>query len=235
MMRALLQPETAELTPVPPEPSDHELVARIRAGEPRLFELLMRRHNQKLFRMLRSMLRSDAEAEDVMQEAYLKAFAALDGFEGRASFSTWLLRIAAHEAMARGRRSRRFVFADGAEESTMFERGRGPREPNPEDQAGVSELRTVLVDAIDSLPESHRSVFVLREVEGLSTSETAEALGLSEENVKVRLHRARGALRTFVDQRVGREVRRIFLFEAPRCDRLVSRVMTRVMERAGLP
>lgn len=207
---------------------DEELVARIRGGEPWLYEVLMRRHNQKLFRLLRAMLRSDSEAEDVMQEAYVRAFAALSGFEGRASFSTWLLRIAAHEAMARSRKGKRFVLADPLEEASMFEGAGSEREPNPEEAASASELGRVLTEAIDSLPESHRTVFVLREVEGLSTAETAEALGLSEENVKVRLHRARGALRTFVDHRVGREVRRIFLFDGGRCDRVVAAVLARL-------
>ena len=208
--------------------TDEELVARIRGGEPWLYEMLMRRHNQKLFRLLRSMLRSDAEAEDVMQEAYVRAYAALSGFAGRASFSTWLLRIAAHEAMARSRKSRRFVLADPEEDAALFDPGAGEREPNPEEAASSSELRRVLTEAIDSLPESHRTVFVLREVEGLTTAETAETLGLSEENVKVRLHRARGALRTFVDHRVGREVRRIFLFDGGRCDRVVAKALARL-------
>jgi len=230
-------PQTEKTAPdLEAAPDDPELIARIRSGEPWLFEILMRRHNQRLFRFLRSILHSDGEAEDVMQEAYVRAYQALESFEGRATFSTWLLRIALHEAMARNRKSRRFVLADPAEEASMFESDRSEREPNPEERAASSELRAVLVDAIDSLPDSHRTVFVLREVEGLSTAETAATLGLSEENVKVRLHRARGVLRTFVDHRIGREVRRVFLFDGARCDRLVAAVLGRIERNpAGEP
>jgi RNA polymerase sigma-70 factor (ECF subfamily) len=216
-------------------PPDEEVVRRILAGEAWLFEVLMRRHNQRLFRMLRAMLRSDAEAEDVMQEAYVRAFAGLAGFAGRATFSTWLLRIAANEAMARSRRGRRFVARPGGtEEAEMAELEVAAPGPTPEDHASVAELRVLLAEAVDALPQSHRTVFVLREVEGLSTAETAEALGLSEENVKVRLHRARGALRADVDRRIGGEIRKVWRFDGARCDRVVAAVLAR-LEADGIP
>lgn len=215
----------------PARPTDEELVARIKAGQVHLFEALMRRHNQRLFRMLRALLRHDAEAEDVMQEAYVRAFAHLGDFAGRASFSTWLLRIAAHEAMARLRRGRRFLSTAvdlGDEEAAMSLSALVSAERSPEDQAGTAELRALLTEVIDALPERYRAVFVLREVEGLSTAETAAALELTIENVKVRLHRARALMRTAIDQRLGCEVRQVFGFDGPRCDRLVAAVLGRL-------
>lgn len=227
----LMQDLLSRPSPPPELPPDEELVARIQAGEVRLFETLMRRHNQRLFRMLRALLRHDAEAEDVMQETYVRAFAHLGDFAGRASFSTWLLRIAANEAMARLRRGRRFLSPAaeiGDEEAGMVLSALASRERNPEDQAGTAELRSLLTGVIDALPERYRAVFVLREVEGLSTAETAAALELTVENVKVRLHRARALLRAALDRRLGGEMRQVFRFDGPRCDRLVAAVLERL-------
>src|SRR5262245_55958835 len=179
----------------PPPPltlisSDEEVVSRVKAGDKGLFEVLMRRYNQRLFRVTRAILHSDAEAEDVMQQAYLNAYAHLDQFAGRSSFATWLTRIAVHEASARVRRRR------SAEGESM----RGPDEdaaasladggPDPEAQLLAGEVRSLLEAAIDALPERYRCTFVLREVEGLATAEAAESLGISEELVKTRLYRA---------------------------------------------
>jgi RNA polymerase sigma-70 factor (ECF subfamily) len=231
MAMTLMHDLLTEPSPLPECPPDDELVARIQAGEVRLFETLMRRHNQRLFRMLRALLRHDAEAEDVMQEAYVRAFAHLGDFAGRASFSTWLLRIAANEAMARLRRGRRFLSAAvdiGDEEAEMVLSALASPERNPEDQAGTAELRSLLTEVIDALPERYRAVFVLREVEGLSTAETAEALELTAENVKVRLHRARALLRAALDRRLGGEMRQVFRFDGPHCDRVVAAVLGRL-------
>lgn len=234
MAISLVRDLLSKPSPPPAEPPDEELVARIKAGEVRLFELLMRRHNQRLFRMLRALLPHDAEAEDVMQEAYVRAFAHLGDFAGRASFSTWLLRIAANEAMARLRRGRRFspAAADlGDDEAATVLSTLASPERDPEARAGTAELRALLTEVIDALPEHYRAVFVLREVEGLSTAETAAALELTPENVKVRLHRARALLRAAIDRRLGREVRQVFRFDGPHCDRLVAAVLGRL----GIP
>jgi RNA polymerase sigma-70 factor (ECF subfamily) len=206
--------------------SDEELVSRVKAGDNGLFEVLMRRYNQRLFRVARSILRNDAEAEDVMQQAYLNAYAHLDQFAGRSSFATWLTRIAVHEAAARVRRRR------SAEEANM----RDPDEdaaasladgaPSPEAQLLAGEVRDLLEAAIDALPERYRCTFVLREVEGLGTAEAAESLGISEELVKTRLHRARALLRDELCRRAGDQIGRAFSFHLSRCDRIVSAVMT---------
>lgn len=208
---------------------DLELVTRLRAGELHLFELLMRRYNQRLFRVARAVLHDDAEAEDVLQEAWVRAYAAFGGFEGRSSVATWLIRITLHEAFARLRRKRRFVAIDA--EDTMGSRSNPPAvdaHPSPEQQASTLELRAALERAVDTLPDGLRAVFVLREVEEMSTAETADALGLSAENVKVRLHRARAALRGELERRLGGTLRELWGFDGARCDRVVAAVLARV-------
>src|SRR5215467_6112573 len=180
----------------PEAPSDEQIVTRVLAGETPLYELLMRRYNQRLYRVARAILRDDAEAEDVMQDAYVRAYQHLADFEGRARFSTWLTRIAVHEALARCRSRSRYQSLDDSEESkggimeSLASDGR-----DPEEMAYDGELGEVLERAILKLSEEHRLVFMLREVEGMTTDETAESLSLTPENVKVRLHRARAALR----------------------------------------
>ena len=203
--------------------SDEEVVARVLAGDTSLFEILMRRYNQRLFRVARGILTEDAEAEDVVQETYVRAFRELATFRGEARFSTWLTRIACHEALARARKRRRLVSISGGE----------PPDPptdalGPEREVENRELHTVLREAVEVLPEPLRTVFCLREIEGLSTEETADALGLSIENVRVRLHRAKRSLRQKLDERIGREVRRLYLFDGPRCDRMVEAVFARL-------
>src|SRR5215471_19151334 len=175
--------------------SDVEVVQRVRAGETELFEILMRRYNQRLYRIARSVRRSDAEAEELAQEAWVRAYEHLDQFVGRAAFSTWLIRILLHEGWARARRERRFQELPAEipnEGATMND---APYENGPEREALGNEVRSMLEAAIESLPELYRTVFVMREVEELSTSEAAQCLEVTEEVVKTRLHRARAALR----------------------------------------
>jgi RNA polymerase sigma-70 factor, ECF subfamily len=156
--------------------SDEEIVARVRAGEAQLFELIMRRHNQRIYRTARAILRDDAEAEDVMQDAYVRAYAHLHEFEGRAHFSTWLTRIAVHEALARLRRGRRFQPIDAQTEETLSMPT--ALRFSPEQQASDGEIRTMLETAMDALPDDFRSVFVMRAVEEMTGAETAECLGI---------------------------------------------------------
>jgi RNA polymerase sigma-70 factor (ECF subfamily) len=236
------QPQTAASAAL----SDSDIVARVLAGEIELFEVLMRRHNQRLFRAARAIVRDDTEAEDVMQEAYARAFSQLGQFEGRSQWSTWVTRIAVNEALGRVRRTGRFVSADvdGAEEAVLdrkrdpnddaWRRANGGAEPfptGPEDQAAARELGGFLERALDDLPDIYRSVFVLREIEELSTAEAAACLDVSEELIKVRLHRARAALRQRLDQRVGSALRGIYDFHLTRCDRVVAAVMARIAAR----
>jgi RNA polymerase sigma-70 factor (ECF subfamily) len=210
-------------------PSDHDLIARVRNGEGAAFEKLMRRYNQRIFRTARAVLRDEAEAEDVVQETFVRAFRHLEQFEERSSVGTWLTRIAVNEALSRLRRSQRFNVLDS--ETNQEEGGSysvESKQPGPEEQASSQELRSVLTAAIDSLSQELRTVFVLREIEGLSTLETSEALQLTSEAVRVRFHRARQALRRAVEKQVGNKVQGLFTFAGARCDRTVAQVFLKL-------
>jgi RNA polymerase sigma-70 factor (ECF subfamily) len=206
---------------------DEQVVARVLAGERALYEVLMRRHNQRLFRVVRGVLRDDDEAADVMQEAYVRAYRGLAGFRHEASFVSWVTRIALHEAFARQRRARRLrpLTGDGGDDGHGNARDGAP---DPERAAGNRELREALRREVERLPEGLRAVFVLREVEELSTREAAHALDISEENVKVRLHRAKALLRERLDDQLGREARQLYLFAGRACDAVVAAVMARL-------
>ncbi len=211
---------------------DEEVVRRVLDGETALFELIMRRYNQRLYRVARAILRDDAEAEDVMQDAYVRAYTHLAQFGGRSQFATWLTRIAIHEALARVQR-RKKTDQLGANE---WNDGEGEMNIpatalNPEEQLCALELGRALESAILSIPEQYRLVLILRDVEQLSTTETASALDLSEENVKVRLHRARAMVRKNLFAQAGSEAPRAFGFMGERCDRVVTRVMERISAR----
>lgn len=212
---------------------DHEIVRRVRAGESALFEILMRRHNQRLYRVARAVIRDESDVEDVMQQAYIKAFTHLDQFEERAQFSTWLTQIALREAFSRRRKLRRIdaVVAwtarheqDRVEPMDAF----ASPQAGPERQAYARELSGVIEAAVDTLPEIYRTVFMLREIEGLTTSETAASLALGEEAVKTRLHRARAMIRRAITDRIGTVLPGAFQFQAPRCDRVVAAVFAQL-------
>jgi RNA polymerase sigma-70 factor (ECF subfamily) len=209
--------------------SDEEVVRRVKAGETGLFEVVMRRYNQRLYRVARAILRDDGEAEDVTQQAYVNAYRHLDQFAGRATFSTWLTRIAVHEALARARRRGRFEDTQMAQdldgETTSALKSSGP---DPERQAFAGELRGLIEAAIDALPEHYRAVFVMRDVEGMSTAESAACLDITEDTAKTRLHRARMLLRETLHRRAGIQSAAAYSFEAPRCDRLVAAVLDQI-------
>ena len=205
--------------------SDEEIVRRIVSGDAALFEILMRRHNQRIYRAVRAVLRADDDAEDVMQQAYLNAYQHLHQFAGDAQFSTWLTRIAVNEALGR-RRKRTRAPGQGAEDVdiSLVESDA----PDPEQEASNSELRDVMEREVAALPDAFRVVVVMRDVEGLSTSETAACLGISEDLVKQRLHRARAMLRENLYQRAGVTLASLFAFGNARCDRVVAAVMARI-------
>jgi RNA polymerase sigma-70 factor (ECF subfamily) len=210
-----------------PSLDDGEVVRRVLAGEVELFEVLLRRHDGRVYRAVRSILRDDSEAEDAMQAAWVRAYQHLAEWAGASSFVTWLLKIAANEALGRLRRRGRFVSVvedDEDGDGGMMD----PRAENPEERAAAHEAIRLLERAVDRLAVPYRSVYMLREVEQLSTAETADALGLSEEAVKVRLHRARGMLRDALGDAMGRAAPEAFQFLAPRCNRMVERVMTAI-------
>ena len=208
--------------------TDEEVVDRVLAGETELYEILMRRYNQRLYRVVISILRDADETQDVMQEAYVRAYQHLSQFEGRAAFSTWLTRIAVHEALARHRkRGRNQQFGSDSNEGEISV---SPGSPalDPEQTVSKAELNQMLEEAVLALPEQYRTVLMLRDVEEMSTSETAAALSLSEENVKVRLHRGRAMVRKNLFARVGAGAKDAFPFLGARCDRLVARVFERL-------
>lgn len=207
-------------------PADEEIVARVRAGDAALFEVLMRRHNTRLYRAVRGILRDEVEVEDAMQQAYLRAYAALGEFEGLSSFSTWLVRIGLNEALGRLRKRRNFVPVETGEDGTEHSMH---AQPDPEERAASRQALALLEDAIDRLPPIHRTVILLREVEGLSTQEAAHALGVTEAVVKVRLHRARTALRDLLTRELGRNASDAFPFPAERCDRIVRAVLAHIL------
>ena len=211
---------------------DAEIVRRVRGGEPALFEVLMRRHNQRVYRTVRAVLRDVGDPEEVMQQAYVNAYTHLHQFEERAQFSTWLTRITVNEALAQRRALRRHTpmtgrrgEQDDSEESMETLR---TTDADPERQAYSRELSDLLEEAVDNLPDTYRVVFMLRDVEGMSTRETSEGLGLGEEAVKTRLHRARALIRRRITERVGVAAAESFQFHASRCDRVVAGVLARI-------
>ena len=210
---------------------DEEVVRRVLEGETALFELIMRRYNQRLYRVAKAILRDDSEAEDVMQDAYVRAYQHLAQFAGRSRFATWLTRIAIHEALARSQRRRRTEQLGTNNWSEGTESGEAEvaaNTLNPEEQLSVSELGRTLEDAILSIPEQYRLVLMMRDVEQLNTQETAAALALTEENVKVRLHRARAMVRKNLFAQAGAEAPKAFGFMGERCDLVVANVMERI-------
>ena len=206
--------------------TDEQVIERVLAGETALYEIIMRRYNQRLYRVVRAILRDDNEAEDVMQDAYVRAYQNLGQFASRSAFSTWLVRIAVHEALARLRRRNRFAALDEEEETGEVHAASG--DPDPEQMLSQSELRRVLEQSILQLPPRYRTVVMLRDIEEMSTAETAAALGISEQNVKVRLHRAHVLARKMLLTRVGVCAKAAFPFMNARCDRVVAGVFARI-------
>jgi RNA polymerase sigma-70 factor (ECF subfamily) len=212
--------------------SDEEVIARILKGDSALFELLIRRYNQRVYRAVRAILGEDAECEDVMQEAYIRAYQHLASFEHRAAFSTWLTRIAVHEALARLRSNQRFNHEVDVEELEPQDLATGMQTTmSPEQLTASAETRRLLEEAIVALPLSYRSILMLRDVEEMNTAETAVALDITESAVKVRLHRARALLRRELFRRAGATTADAFQFPATRCDRVTSKTLSAL----GLP
>jgi len=206
--------------------SDQHHIARVLGGDVDAFEPIMRRYNQRLYRAARAILRDDSAAEDALQQAYMSAFAHLGQFDGAASLSTWLTRIVINEALGRLRHDRRAqkLELDVAEVATMNEES---ETDSPEAQLSRREMAHVLERVVDQLPELYRVVFVLREVEQLSTAEVAESLALTIEAVKVRLHRARAMVRRLLLDEADEQMDGAYPFLGARCDRIVAAVLAR--------
>lgn len=217
------------------ELKDEEVVARVLSGEIALFEILMRRYNQRLYRVSRIILRDDAEAEDVMQDAYVRAYEHLHQFAGKAAFSTWLTRIAIHEALARKRRRGRQEELDALPMNGESMSIMKSSDPTPEATTATTQARELLEQAIERLPETYRTVVVMREVEDMSVAETASSLGVTEAVVKTRLHRAHAMLRKELYSRAKDRAPDLYQFHAVRCDRIVKNVFERIQATASSP
>jgi RNA polymerase sigma-70 factor (ECF subfamily) len=212
---------------------DAALVALARRGDVFAFWVITKRNNRRLYRITRAVLGHDHEAEDVVQETYMRAFPKLGEFRAEASLSTWLTRIAVNEALARRRRRRTTVDLNAIDTAARQGDSRVmifPMLPvsDPEADAARSEVRRLLEHAIDQLPEPFRIVFVMRAVEEMSTEETAFYLGLRKETVKTRLHRARKLLRSALESSLASALTDAFPFEGARCDRLSEAVLDRL-------
>jgi RNA polymerase sigma-70 factor, ECF subfamily len=211
--------------------SDMEIVQRVLAGDEGAFEILMRRYNRPLYRVVRSILKDDAEAEDVLQEAYLLAFRALDKFRGESSLSTWLTRIVVNESIARSRKTARRaeIIQLGMEPNPDNDRAEGLMNvatTEPPDQAALrAEARLLLERKIDALPDAFRTVFMLRALEEMTVEETALCLAIPEATVRTRYFRARGLLREALSREIDHAYAEAFSFDGARCDRMVTRTL----------
>jgi RNA polymerase sigma-70 factor (ECF subfamily) len=218
-----------------PDQSELAIARRVAAGDANAFEPIMRRHNRMLYRIARSILGEDAEAEDCLQSAYLLAFRSIASFNGRAKLSTWLARIVINEALGRKRRAAReraIVSVEGAADSEAVEQGAAPLAAGirgPESEAMRRQLGALIERRVDALPEAFRGVFVLRAFEELSVDEVSELLGVPEATVRTRYFRARGLLRESLAQDLdGAFDEEAFAFAGGRCDRIVSAVLARL-------
>jgi RNA polymerase sigma-70 factor (ECF subfamily) len=217
-----------------PEASEGELVARAAEGDGAAFEVLMRRHNQLLFRTARSILRDDAEAEDALQDAYLRAWRALGSFRAESRLSTWLVRIVTNEALGRLRRAKAATIpletamtsADPGTQAALTDAA----DHGPEQSAMRGQMRSMMEARIDLLPDVYRTVFMLRGVEEMSVEEVAHALDVPEATVRTRFFRARNLLRQSLASEMDTALGDVFAFDGARCDRLVAEVLRRVRD-----
>jgi RNA polymerase sigma-70 factor (ECF subfamily) len=213
--------------------SDAALIERARLRDPLAFRAIMERHNQRLYRIARSILKDETEAEDVVQESYLRAFEGLSQFREEAMLSTWLTRITINEALGRKRKRRPAVGVE-AIEAAQQDSAQIIRFPNmnaetdPERSTAQREVRLLLERAIDALPEPFRVVFVMRDVEELSIEETAMLLAIRPETVKTRLHRARRLLRQSLDTEMATALKDSFPFAGARCAHITEAVLSRM-------
>jgi RNA polymerase sigma-70 factor, ECF subfamily len=215
-----LSPSAVGQGPAAGTTSDDDLLRGCQRRDDDAVRELTRRYNQRLFRIARSILRQDADAEDVVQDTYVRVFTHLEQFRGDSSVGTWLVRIAINLALGRLRRRRDTVNIDDTPAASA--------DAGPEKQMANQQLRALLERAIDELPDAFRTVFVARIVEGLSIHETAELLHLRPETVKTRVHRARVALRRTIERHTGAAAADAFSFDGARCERLTSRVIERL-------
>jgi RNA polymerase sigma-70 factor, ECF subfamily len=214
--------------------SDLELAARIAQGDRGAFTTVMRRHNQLLYRTARAILRDDTDAEDALQDAYLKAYAKIGTFSGDSRLSTWLVRIVVNEALGRLRQRKRdqtvVPFSQSRERPSESEEDMEPGRPEetPENMTLRAEMRKLLERSIDELPVAFRTVFILREVEEMTVEETAVALEIPSGTVRTRLFRAKSLLRQSLAREMELDLDALFEFAGARCDRIVDNVLKKL-------
>jgi RNA polymerase sigma-70 factor (ECF subfamily) len=215
-----------------PASADAALVARARDRDEAAIRAIMQANNRRLYRLARGILRNDAEAEDVVQDTYVRAFTHLESFRGESSFATWLSRIAMNEALGRLRRAKPNVewtsLPPGTLEAQIIQFPHSAAPEDPEKSMAQREIQRVVEHAIDDLPEAFRIVFITRVMEGMNVEETAELLDLKPETVKTRLHRARAMLKENVERKIGPVVMEAFPFAGKRCERLTEAVLKRL-------
>jgi RNA polymerase sigma-70 factor (ECF subfamily) len=215
-----------------PGHDEAELVRRARARDEAAIRAIMQTNNRRLYRIARGILRNDSEAEDVVQETYVRAFTHLESFRGDSSLTTWLSRIAMNEALGRLRRQRPSVdwttLEPSAQNAQIIQFPVSAISEDPEKSMAQREIQHVVEQAVDELPEAFRIVFITRVIEGMNVEETAEILSLKPETVKTRLHRARTMLRENVERKIGPVVMEAFPFAGKRCERLTNAVLHRL-------
>jgi RNA polymerase sigma-70 factor (ECF subfamily) len=220
------------------EPSDRELLQCVRQGDPAAFRTLIRRHDRYLYRVARSVLADDHEAEDVIQQTYLQAFTRLVDFRGEASLRTWLTRITLNEAIRRGRRQRSTVPLSAVDAARERDRSQAYLSqltiPDPERAAARSQIRKILEAAIDALPAAFRTVLILRDVEEVSVEQTAKLLGIKPETARTRLHRARRMLRESLGEQFAAVLKDVFPFDRLRCNELTRTVLDQLGVRPAM-
>lgn len=221
-----------DLSEIVAAPDDLELVRRASARDGDAFRTIMKTHNQRLYRLARGVVRNNSEAEDIVQEAYVNAFAHLESFRGDSSLSTWLSRIVINEALGRLRKKRRAPdlaqSGDFSAEAQIIQFPRNTATSDPEQTMAQRQILQLVERATDNLPDVYRTVFVARVIEGLSIDETSQLLGIRPETVKTRLHRARALVRKELDEQIGPVLMDAFPFAGQRCERLTTAVMQRL-------
>ena len=224
---------SAPAPPVADPSSDADLVRRACVRDETAFRRIMERHNRQLYRIARSILRNDSEAEDAVQEAYIKAFTHLEGFRGNSSLATWLSRITLNEALGRLRRDHLTVDIDTLKsqraEAKIIKFPQTAASGDPERTMAQREILQLVERATDNLPEIFRIVFMTRVIEGMSVEETANLLGLQPETVKTRLHRARRLVREELHKQIGPVLMDAFPFAGRRCERMTNAVLKRLI------
>ncbi|TCU11753.1 RNA polymerase sigma factor [Rhizobium sullae] len=217
--------------------AENQLVELAREGNERAIRMIIQRYNRRLFRTARAIIRDDAEAEDIVQAAYVQAFTHLALFRGKARLSTWLTRIVLNEALGRIRRQRKTTGLEDLDMQLKNHGGQVLQFPmslavsDPEMELSRSEVRTLLEHAVDGLPVDFRAVFVLRDVEGMSTEETSAHLDIRIETVKTRLHRARKLMRVAIEKQLAGAFSALFPFDGSRCSSMADRVIVALQSR----